>query len=143
MCDIVVDRYNVLVLVFTQIPDFRVLLLRRPDDQGGTWEPVLGAVESGERMDESARRETAEETGIHVSHEIICLLYTPIYKQERSGVKSVEQDICFAIKVPKRVNIVLSTEHVEYRWCDEKEAMGLMTHKNDLEALRKLLKLIA
>ncbi|MHA1959822.1 MAG: NUDIX hydrolase [Candidatus Thorarchaeota archaeon] len=137
-----VDRYNVLVLVFTKTPALRVLLLRRPDEQGGTWEPILGAVEPGERMDEAARRETAEETGVHVSHEIICLLYAPIYEQERNGVKSVERDIGFAIELPQQVDIQLSSEHVEYRWCDVKDAMDLMKHKNDLDALATLLNLV-
>ena len=36
----------------------------------------------------------------------------------------------------------LLDEHVDYRWCDKKEAMHLMKHKNDLEALRTLLNLV-
>ena len=45
-------------------PSGRLLLMKRSDS--GCWGPPGGAVEPGERVEEAARRETLEETGLGI-----------------------------------------------------------------------------
>jgi ADP-ribose pyrophosphatase YjhB (NUDIX family) len=59
---------------FVQDGAGRVLLVRRTDD--GTWSLPAGAMDLGERLDQTVVREVREETGLEVEPERVIGMYT-------------------------------------------------------------------
>ncbi len=137
-----VNRNNVLVFVFTLIPEFILLLLKRTQEKGGFWQPISGGIESEETALQTLTREVLEETGIQEFIRIIDLEHTFSHRTEKDGVLMDMMDICFAVEVREKMKITLSNEHVEYRWCDLKETRELLRWEPALVALKKLVDLV-
>ncbi|HPZ77857.1 MAG TPA: NUDIX pyrophosphatase [Bacillota bacterium] len=134
-----VERINVQVFVFCKAPSFKVLILKRTPNRSGYWQPVCGGVDSGEELIEAALREVVEETGIENVKSIIDLEYTFTYKESKNGVLMHMQDFCFAVEVENIVDIKLSDEHEEYKWCSYSEAKAYLKWEHNLIALKKLM----
>ncbi|HOK63719.1 MAG TPA: NUDIX pyrophosphatase [Bacillota bacterium] len=134
-----VERINVQVFVFCKAPSFKVLILKRTPNRSGYWQPVCGGVDSGEELIEAALREIVEETGIENVKSIIDLEYTFTYKESKNGVLMHMQDFCFAVEVENIVDIKLSDEHEEYKWCSYSEAKAYLKWEHNLIALKKLM----
>ncbi|HHY69770.1 MAG TPA: NUDIX pyrophosphatase [Firmicutes bacterium] len=134
-----VERINVQVFVFCKAPSFKVLILKRTPNRSGYWQPVCGGVDSGEELIEAALREVVEETGIENVKSIIDLEYTFTYKESKNGVLMHMQDFCFAVEVENIVDIKLSDEHEEYKWCSYSEAKAYLKWEHNLIALEKLM----
>ncbi|MGB4432692.1 MAG: NUDIX pyrophosphatase [Bacillota bacterium] len=134
-----VERINVQVFVFCKAPSFKVLILKRTPNRSGYWQPVCGGVDSGEELIEAALREIVEETGIENIKSIIDLEYTFTYKESKNGVLMHMQDFCFAVEVENIVDIKLSDEHEEYKWCSYSEAKAYLKWEHNLIALKKLM----
>jgi len=134
-----VERINVQVFVFCKAPSFKVLILKRTPNRSGYWQPVCGGVDSGEELIEAALREIVEETGIENVKSIIDLEYTFTYKESKNGVLMHMQDFCFAVEVENIVDIKLSDEHEEYKWCSYSEAKAYLKWEHNLIALEKLM----
>ncbi|MGB4748389.1 MAG: NUDIX pyrophosphatase [Bacillota bacterium] len=134
-----VERINVQVFVFCKAPSFKVLILKRTPNRSGYWQPVCGGVDSGEELIEAALREVVEETGIENIKSIIDLEYTFTYKESKNGVLMHMQDFCFAVEVENIVDIKLSDEHEEYKWCSYSEAKAYLKWEHNLIALEKLM----
>ncbi|HOB29850.1 MAG TPA: NUDIX pyrophosphatase [Bacillota bacterium] len=134
-----VERINVQVFVFCKAPSFKVLILKRTPNRSGYWQPVCGGVDSGEELIEAALREVVEETGIENIKSIIDLEYTFTYKESKNGVLMHMQDFCFAVEVENIVDIKLSDEHEEYKWCSYSEAKAYLKWEHNLIALKKLM----
>ena len=49
------------------------------------------------------------------------------------------QDFCFAVEVENIVDIKLSDEHEEYKWCSYSEAKAYLKWEHNLIALKKLM----
>lgn len=134
-----VERINVQVFVFCKAPSFKVLILKRTPNRSGYWQPVCGGVDSGEELIEAVLREIVEETGIENIKSIIDLEYTFTYKESKNGVLMHMQDFCFAVEVENIVDIKLSDEHEEYKWCSYSEAKAYLKWEHNLIALEKLM----
>ena len=117
--------------------------------KSGHWQFPRGHVESGEEFIETAKRELKEETGI-IKIKIkkgFCQGLSFWYKArgEEMRRRKMNNDCIF---VRKKVilflaqylandDIVLSDEHVDYKWLDFDKAMDLLTFDNAKTVLNK------
>lgn len=118
------------VLVVIHTAALEVLLIERAD-HAGFWQSVTGSVDrDDERLDETARREVLEETGIDAfQHRLVDWEYTneyEIYPQWRwryaPGVTRNTEHV-FGLEVPGRVAVTLAPrEHTAFVWLPWREA---------------------
>jgi 8-oxo-dGTP pyrophosphatase MutT (NUDIX family) len=106
-----------------------VLLLERPQRRGGGEHPVTGKAERGERPLACAEREAREETGLR--GELVDLGIVHRYK----GTKGHFEEHAFLLRVPKRAEPTISSEHVQFRWVTPDEARAAVHWKAHREAL--------
>jgi dATP pyrophosphohydrolase len=134
---------SVLVLVYT--PDLQVLLLERAD-RPGFWQSVTGSQHEQETLEETARRELAEETGIDASQYVLTDWQQQnryeIYLQWRHryapGVTHNTEHV-FAVEVPGPLDIVLAPrEHLAYAWLPWHEAAEKAFSWSNSAAIREL-----
>jgi 8-oxo-dGTP pyrophosphatase MutT (NUDIX family) len=110
------------------------LLLKRLPERNGFWQPVTGGVEEGETLTEALRREIREETGI----ENLVRVIEDIYYFEFSD-PNLNKEYVYGVEVASTEVVVLDgKEHSEYRWCSIKDALQLLSWKENKEALEKL-----
>ena len=125
-------RYKLPVsaLVLVHTPDLRVLLLERADFPG-FWQSVTGSQEAGETLEETARRELREETGIEAAeyggvvdwqstneYEIF-----PRWRHRYPPGTTHNTEHVFSLPVPHLVPVELApSEHLSYLWLPWEEA---------------------
>ena len=122
-------KIPVSVLVLVHTTDLEFLLLERRAHPG-FWQSVTGSQEPGEALEDTARREVAEETAIDCRPFPLAAWNQfnrfEIYKLWRAryapGVShNVEQ--VFALALPNRMTPTLNPlEHQSWRWCAWREA---------------------
>ena len=117
-------------------------LFRRSDH--GFWQGVAGGGEDNETPLEAARRETHEEAGIPVASPFIQLdTVAPVPVTEFNDSHLWGDDVyvipqyCFGVLVNDR-RIVLSHEHIEYRWLQYHDALNLLRFDDNKTALWEL-----
>jgi 8-oxo-dGTP pyrophosphatase MutT (NUDIX family) len=123
--------------------EWEYLLLQRLPERGGFWQGVTGGVESKERLEDTARRELIEETGLYpIVLQNINHSYT--FPVERGDVHlypeamKLEEHVFYAQVDGESQPILDPREHNEFRWCGYKEALGLLhwpENKNALTAV--------
>lgn len=94
-------------------PDGRMLILRRSQTDPrfpGTWDLPGGRAEPGETVEQTAVRETAEETGIELKDPELLFATSDV----RSGVGKTW--VFFAGNVSANTEVTLSFEHDDYMW---------------------------
>lgn len=138
---IVAKRINVQAIVYTVEPTFNFLILKRTAERSGYWQPVCGGVEDGEELNETVVREVLEETGITNIKSIVDLDYTFTYKETKNGELMEMQDYCFAVEIGNVIDIKISDEHEEYKWCSYNEGKEYLKWEHNLIALEKLAKI--
>ncbi len=118
---------SVLVLIHT--PALEVLLLERAD-RPGFWQSVTGSQNPGETLEQTARREVAEETGLDpAAYRLTDWGITNRYEIFREwrhryapGVTHNTEHV-FALEVPAPMPVRLAPqEHVGYLWLPYREA---------------------
>jgi 8-oxo-dGTP pyrophosphatase MutT (NUDIX family) len=110
------------------------LLLKRLPERNRFWQPVTGGVEEGETLTEALRREIREETGI----ENLVRVIEDIYYFEFSD-PNPNKEYVYGVEVASAEIVMLDRkEHSEYRWCRIKDALQLLSWKENKEALEKL-----
>ena len=110
------------------------LLLKRLPERNGFWQPVTGGVEEGETLTGALRREIREETGI----ENLIRVKEDIHYFEFSD-PNLNKEYVYGVEVSPADEVVLDgKEHSEYRWCGIKDALQLLSWKENKEALEKL-----
>ena len=116
-------------------------LFRRRD--AGYWQWIAGGGENGERPADAARREATEEAGYTDNGNLFQLQSMTTVPVAGIGgfiwgehvLLVVEHS--FAIRAVT-LNITLSSEHDEYRWCDYETAMAMLKWDSNRTALWEL-----
>jgi len=92
----------------------RLLLLQRSDNRA--WGLPGGAVEPGERAEDTVRRDTLEETGLHVLAVELFGVYSgpELFYEYPNGDQVYNISIVFSAN-PKVEDIHLNREHID--WC--------------------------
>lgn len=93
----------------------RLLLLKRSDS--GRWGPPGGATEPGERVEEAAKRETLEETGLEINEMSLFGVFSgpELYYQYPNGDEVYNVTIVYLAR-DWRGEVKLNEEHTEFRW---------------------------
>ena len=111
----------------------RILLLRRAGPiAGGAWGFITGGVESGETAPAAARREIAEETGIHIADLLTSGLTETFYFAPDNAIDLMP---IFVALLPSQPPITLDHGSDDYRWCNLSEAQDLMSFAGQRRAL--------
>ena len=106
------------------------------------WSLPKGTPEPGESLEETARREVQEETGLHV--EIVCpiseIRYSYVIRSESIYVAKV---VHYYLMEPLGGDVSEHDEEYDLAvWIEVQEAMNRLTHDNDRDVLRRALELL-
>ena len=136
------------VQVWLSRPDARgprFLLLRRTDARGAIWQPVTGSRESGESLEECARREVMEETGFAIGT-LTDLRYAQTFAVDArfTGAPvpqfTLNREHAFAAEAPEGSEPRLDPkEHDAARWATAREAHEMVFFEANRESLRRAL----
>lgn len=111
---------------------FEVLLLKRTEERGGFGNVVNGTLEEGESIDDCRKRELFEEAGIKNilswSDEINRFNF-----EYRGKIMTV---VVFTAQVDEDQDVVINSEHTEYKWVSFDEAIEMMKFEDDKKGLR-------
>jgi len=107
--------------------DWEFLLLKRdkniPNQRyPGIWQGVTGKIEDAELPYRAALRELKEETGLKVKKMWTIDKVNTFYDAEENIMTLVP---VFGVAV-NSINVLLSKEHCEYKWCNIKETIKLL-----------------
>src|SRR3954447_19327800 len=138
-------KIPVSVLVVVHTPELEVLLLERADHPG-FWQSVTGSQHPGETLEQTARRELAEETGLNA--ELYGLIdwerqnryeiYLHWRHRYAPGVTHNTEHV-FGLEVPAPVPVTLAPrEHLGYAWLRWREAADRAFSWTNVEAILKL-----
>lgn len=93
----------------------RLLLMKRSDS--GLWGPPGGSTEPGERVEQAAKRETAEETGLEIGEMSLFGVFSgpELYYKYPNGDEVYNVTIVYLSRDFSGV-VNLDGEHTEYHW---------------------------
>jgi 8-oxo-dGTP pyrophosphatase MutT (NUDIX family) len=93
----------------------RLLLMKRSDSH--LWGPPGGSTEPGERVEDAAKRETLEETGLTVGEMTLFGVFSgpELYYKYPNGDEVYNVTIVYLSR-NWQGQVVLNDEHTDYRW---------------------------
>ena len=113
--------------IIEHIPSGKILLLRRSSNlefAPNIWDDVGGRMRDFETSEDTLRREVYEETGIQEVNVVKSLDVSHYYRGER---KAENQMIVINFWcTTTNMDVILSSEHSEFRWILPEEAIGLI-----------------
>ncbi|EXI78575.1 MAG: Dihydroneopterin triphosphate pyrophosphatase [Candidatus Accumulibacter appositus] len=133
------------VLVVIHTPQLQVLLLERAA-HAGYWQSVTGSQEAGETLLDTARRELAEETGIHASPGELqdwqlshCYeIFAEWRHRYAPGVRHNTEHV-FSLQLPAVQAVTIApAEHRDYCWLPWREAAASCFSWSNRDALLML-----
>lgn len=140
------SKIPVSVLVVIHTPDLRVLVLERADHPG-FWQSVTGSLERpDEPLEETARREVLEETGIDARAHRLCdwrlenryEIYPHWRHRYPEGVTHNTEHV-FGLLVPQALQVrVAPREHLRHAWLAWQEAAERCFSWSNVQAIREL-----
>ena len=122
------------------------LLLRYPNSSGNTkkeyWGFPKGHIERGEKIEETAKREVEEETGLKD------IKFINGFKEQEKyfftgGGKKIFKTVNSLLAETKTKEIKISSEHLGFKWLSYEEALKQLTFKNAKEILKKAHKFLS
>ncbi len=123
-------------IIYKNNVELRVLVIKQT--RNGNWSFPKGHVEGNESETETAKREVMEEVGLSVNmidgfREVIS------YKPKSNVLK----DVVYFISNCENQMVKLQREEVcDYKWLRPKDALEILTFKNDRIVLKKALEFI-
>ena len=121
-------------------PKILYLLLHYPAASHRTkkdyWDFPKGHVEKGEKLEEAAKREIEEETGLTEINFIEGFKETIKYFFNWKG-KKVLKFVTFYLVEAKEKKIKISQEHIGFKWLTFEKVIETLTFKNAKEVLEK------
>ncbi|UCH65278.1 MAG: NUDIX domain-containing protein [Ignavibacterium sp.] len=111
------------------------LLLKRAEDQiyPGVWQMVSGKIKDNEKAYETAVRELKEETGLIPLMIWSAPKVNSFYSADSDTINLIP---IFAIRVEQNVDVILSSEHTEFKWAGSVEAQKLLAWHGQRQAVR-------
>lgn len=100
------------------------------------WDFPKGHLEKGEKLEEAAKREIEEETGLTEINFIEGFKETIKYFFNWKG-KKVLKFVTFYLAETKEKQIKISQEHIGFKWLTFEKALETLTFKNAKETLEK------
>jgi len=106
-----------------------ILLLRRASGRiyAGLWQCVTGRLEAGERIDDAALREVAEETALGATDIEAFYGLDLVNWFHEPSLDALLSEAVFAAHIRPAAAISLSHEHDDARWVTPEEARALVT----------------
>ena len=104
--------------------------------QAGHWDFPKGIIEKGEKIEETAKREIREETGIEDIKFVEGFKNWIKYFFRVKG-KNIFKIVTFLLAETKEKKVKISWEHIGYKWLPYEEALSQLTFKNAKEILKK------
>ncbi|MEI6289838.1 MAG: NUDIX domain-containing protein [Chloroflexota bacterium] len=99
-----------------------ILLMKRSDS--GCWGPPGGSTEPGEKVEDAARREALEETGLNIGRmELFGVFSGPeLYYKYPNGDEVYNVTIVYLARINSELrdseSVLLNSEHTEWGWFD-------------------------
>lgn len=120
-------------VAFKKNGEIRFLLLHY---EAGHWGFVKGKVETGEREEETAKRELIEEAGIDDA------VFIPGFRERISyfynrGGETVYKEVAYLLVQTETGEVKLSCEHTGYEWLSYRETLERLPYKNTRRVLRR------
>lgn len=141
-------RLPIQVSIFVTRPDAsgnrEYLLLHRVLPRLSFWQPVTGGVESGETVEQTARREFTEETGFppDIIRPTGFTYSFPPDEFFKAVYETPPDEIIVHVFVarvaPGSEPILDPVEHDQYRWCSYEQALDLLYWWDDKESLKQV-----
>ena len=139
------------VLVVIHSAEREVLLIERAD-QPGAWQSVTGSRDSAdEAFEQTAIREVAEETGIHVGSPAVprealrdwslrnVYEIFPVWRHRYAPGVTHNTEHVFGLTVPRDIAVTLAPrEHLNHRWLPWREAADACFSFSNAEAILHL-----
>lgn len=95
----------------------------------GHWDLPKGHSEKGETEEQTARRETEEETGISQLEFVPEFRRTTSYFFKRSG-RNIPKEVTFFLARTDQKEVKLSSEHLDFAWLPYGSAVAKATYRN-------------
>ena len=122
------------IFSFRESQPLYLLLRRSPDDTlyPLTWQIVTGKIEKGETAAVASLRELKEETG-YVPERYWVVPHINFFLNVAEDI--VEMTALFLAQIPSGSEPILSSEHIDARWCSLDEAKKLLVWPGQIQAI--------
>jgi tRNA nucleotidyltransferase (CCA-adding enzyme) len=113
------------------------LLMQSPR---GDWNFVKGHREYGESDEETLRREVYEETRIR-KFKILGFVGNITYSFLDKAGRSIKKEVSFYLALSDTTEVTLSSEHINFKWAEYKDAIGVLSFNQSISILNKAVKM--
>ena len=103
------------------------------------WQGVAGKIEKDEEAWQTAIRELKEETGLDPLKMFVADHVSQFYEKHGDRVNLVP---VFGIEVDSK-NVILSDEHIEYKWVDFKEAFNTLVWNGQKKGIQTVYNMVS
>ena len=103
------------------------------------WQGVAGKIEKDEEAWQTAIRELKEETGLDPLKMFVADHVSQFYEKHGDRVNLVP---VFGIEVDSK-NVILSDEHIEYKWVDFKEAFDTLVWNGQKKGIQNVYNMVS
>ena len=103
------------------------------------WQGVAGKIEKDEEAWQTAIRELKEETGLDPVKMFVADHVSQFYEKHGDRVNLVP---VFGIEVDSK-NVILSDEHIEYKWVDFKEAFNTLVWNGQKKGIQTVYNMVS
>jgi len=104
------------------------------------WDFIKGKIEKGEKLEETAKRETFEEANIKGIKIVRGFKEESTYNYQKNTGESVDKMVVYFLsKIPKEKSrmVRIAEEHQDFKWATYNQARKLLEFPNQLQVLDK------